>query len=88
MKYASIMMGAYFAATGVGNFVAGLVGKWSQSAGELEIFTGIAIFCAIIGLLVIALLKPLKRLTHGAEDKNPEDMPEQEGFEIAEADKL
>jgi hypothetical protein len=34
------------------------------------------------------LLKPLKRLTHGAEDKNPEDMPEQEGFEIAEADKL
>ena len=88
MKYASIMMGAYFAATGVGNFVAGLVGKWSQSAGELEIFTGIAIFCAIIGLLVIALLKPLKRLTHGAEDKHPEDMPEQEGFEIAEADKL
>jgi POT family proton-dependent oligopeptide transporter len=68
IKYASFMMGAYFAATGLGNKVAGLLGEWSQSAGELEIFTGIAIFCTIIGLLVIALLKPLKRLTHGAEE--------------------
>lgn len=68
LKYASLMMGVYFAATGVGNKVAGLVGEWSQSAGELEIFTGIAIFCTIIGFLVIALLKPLKRLAHGAED--------------------
>ncbi len=88
LKYASIMMGAYFAATGVGNKVAGMVGEWSQSAGELEIFTGIAIFCSIIGLLVIALLKPLKRLTHGAEDKQVIDPAEQEGYEIAEADKL
>ena len=66
LKYASLMMGAYFAATGLGNKVAGIVGEWSQSAGELEIFTGIAIFCSAIGLLVIALLKPLKRLAHGA----------------------
>lgn len=88
LKYASLMMGAYFAATGVGNFVAGTVGEWSQSAGELEIFTGIAIFCTAIGLLVIALLKPLKRLTHGAEDLHTDDPSEQEGFEIAEADQL
>jgi POT family proton-dependent oligopeptide transporter len=87
VKYASLMMGAYFAATGVGNFFAGLVGKWSQSAGELEIFTGIAIFCSVVGLLVILLLKPLKRLTHGAEDAQATDSPEQEGFELAEPDK-
>ena len=68
LKYASFMMGAYFAATGLGNKVAGLLGEWSQSAGELEIFTGIAIFCTLVGLLVMALLKPLKRLTHGAEE--------------------
>jgi len=70
VKYASLMMGIYFAATGLGNKVAGVLGEWSQSAGELEIFTGIAIFCAIFGLLVIAILKPLKRLTHGAEDRD------------------
>lgn len=68
LKYASSMMGIYFAATGLGNYVAGWVGVWSQTAGELQIFTGIAIFCTIFGILVLALLKPLKRLAHGAED--------------------
>lgn len=87
LKYASFMMGAYFAATGFGNKVAGLLGEWSQSAGELEIFTGIAIFCTLVGLLVIALLKPLKRLTHGAEDLQIETPPEQEKFEFAEENK-
>ena len=67
-KYASIMMGTYFAATGLGNKLAGLVGEWAQNAGELQIFTGITIFTVVVSLLVIALLKPLKRLTHGAED--------------------
>ena len=85
LKYASLMMGAYFAATGLGNKVAGIVGEWSQSAGELEIFTGIAIFCSAIGLLVIALLKPLKRLAHGAEDTQEGTHNEEaEGFEIAD----
>ncbi len=68
LKYASIMMGIYWAATGLGNYAAGWVGVWSQTAGELQIFTGIAIFCTIIGGLVILILKPLKRLAHGAED--------------------
>tara|TARA_B100001109_G_scaffold255659_1_gene259827 strand:- start:972 stop:2372 length:1401 start_codon:yes stop_codon:yes gene_type:complete len=85
LKYASLMMGVYFAATGVGNKVAGLLGEWSASAGELQIFTGIAIFCTIIAALVIALLKPLKRLTHGAEElKADSHHEEQEGFEIAD----
>ena len=68
LKYASFMMGAYFAATGLGNKVAGLVGELSKDAGEFEVFTGIAIFCTIFGLLIIAILKPLKILTHGAEE--------------------
>jgi len=74
VKYASFMMGAYFAATGFGNKVAGLLGEWSQSAGEFEIFTGIAAFCTVFGLIVIAMLKPLKRLTHGAEDSLEEEL--------------
>lgn len=68
LKYASFMMGAYFAASGIGNKVAGLVGELSKDAGEFEVFTGIAVFCVIFGLLIIAILKPLKRLTHGAEN--------------------
>ena len=72
VKYVSIMMGVYFAATGLGNKVAGVIGEYSQTRGELEIFVGLVIFTAIFGLLVILLLKPLKRLTHGAESAQDE----------------
>ena len=68
VKYASLMMGLYFAATGLGGKVAGILGEKSEHFGEYTIFTGIVIFTVVFGLLVIALLKPLKRLTHGAED--------------------
>lgn len=84
LKYASLMMGIYFAATGVGNKLAGLLGEWAQSAGDFEIFTGIAVFCTAIGAIVLAMLKPLKRLAHGAEDKPDDSMPEQEKFELAD----
>jgi POT family proton-dependent oligopeptide transporter len=68
LKYASIIMGLYWAATGMGNKVAGLIGQASQELGEFEIFTGIAVIWSLIGILVIFMLKPLKRLAHGAED--------------------
>ncbi len=68
LKYASIIMGLYWAATGLGNKVAGLIGEYSQSLGEFETFLSVTVVWSLIGALVIVLLKPLKRLTHGAED--------------------
>lgn len=68
-RYVAFMMGAYFAATGLGNKVAGILSEVSAKAGEFAIFTGIAIFCILFGLLVFLIIKPLKRLTHGAEDR-------------------
>ena len=68
VKYASLMMGLYFAATGLGGKVAGILGEKSEHFGEYTIFSGIVIFTVICGLLVIALLKPLKRLTHNVEE--------------------
>ncbi len=82
-RWMAFMMGAYFAATGLGNKVAGALGEWSTSLGEFTIFTGIAVFCTIFGILVIAILKPLKRLTHNAE-KIKGDKEESEGFEMAD----
>ena len=67
IKYASIMMGTYFACTGFGNKLAASLGEWAQTAGEFEIFTGIFIFCSLFGILVMLLIKPLKRLTHGLD---------------------
>lgn len=56
-----------------------------QTAMEYRTFWSITIFTALFGLLVILLLKPLKRLTHGVED-NETDLPQQEQFELADAD--
>ncbi len=67
-KYSSIMMGIYFAMTGFGNKLAGILGESASELGEYTIFTGIAIFCMLFGLLIIVFLKKLKVLTHGAED--------------------
>lgn len=84
LKYASIIMGLYWAATGLGNKVAGLIGEFSQDLGEFETFLGITIVWSIIGLCVIGLMKPLKRLTHGAEDGEGKisENDEAEGFEL------
>ncbi|MGB3591245.1 MAG: peptide MFS transporter [Nonlabens sp.] len=83
VRYGALMMGVYFAATGLGNKVAGIIGESADGAGELTVFTSITVFCVAFGLLVIALLKPLKRLTHGAEDKTAEEL-EQEAYELAD----
>ena len=69
MKYASIMMGVYFAMTGFGSKLAGLLGEWSQSLGEMTIFTGIAATSVGVGVLVLLLRNRLEPLTHGVEDE-------------------
>ncbi|VAW25082.1 Di-tripeptide/cation symporter [hydrothermal vent metagenome] len=68
VKYASLMMGAYFMVSGLGNKLAGVLGEAAQSAGEYTIFMGIFIFCALFGLVLIVFVKKLKKLTHGADD--------------------
>ncbi|MFD0837345.1 peptide MFS transporter [Mariniflexile aquimaris] len=68
VKYASLIMGVYFASSGLGNKVAGLIGESASNYGEYSVFSGILIFTVLIGTIFILLLKPLKRLTHAAED--------------------
>ena len=68
VKYGSLMMGSFFAATGLGNKVAGMLGGSASQAGELQVFTGIFIFTAVFGITLLVFLKKLKALTHGAED--------------------
>lgn len=84
LKYASIIMGVYFAMTGFGSKLAGLLGEWSESLGEFKIFTGIAIFCVVFGMLMLLLRKQLEKLTHGVEDKEGLSHEEAEGFELAD----
>jgi POT family proton-dependent oligopeptide transporter len=82
LKYGSIMMGIYFAMTGLGNKLAGLLGESAEDLGEYTVFTGIALFCVIFGILVMLFRKKLEILTHGAEDDEHE-VSEEEKTEFA-----
>ncbi|WP_109851373.1 peptide MFS transporter [Aquimarina sp. AU58] len=84
VKYGALMMGVYFAMTGFGNKLAGLLGESAENLGEFTIFTGIAVFCVIFGLLVMIFRKKLEVLTHGVEDKEGTLHEEAEGFELAD----
>lgn len=68
IKYASFIMGIYFATTGIGNKIAGLLGESASQIGEFNLFTSIAVFCILFGLLVMLFINKLEALTHGAED--------------------
>lgn len=57
-----------------------------QNDKEYSIFMFIFILTGVFGLLVILLLKPLKRLTHGAEDNEGTINEEAEGFELADGE--
>ena len=60
-----------------------------EASNELErrTFIMITAITILFGLLLIVFLKKLKKLTHGAEDKEGENFEEQEGYEIADTDK-
>ena len=56
----------------------------TQNKQEYKIFMWIVIYTVLFGLLLIVFLKKLKRLTHGAEDKEGTSNEETEGFELAD----
>lgn len=53
---------------------------------EMRTFIMITIITVLFGLLLIVFLRKLKKLTHGAEEKEGSAFEEQEGFEIADSD--
>lgn len=67
-RYGSIMMGLYFAMTGLGNKLAGEFGSLASSYGDKQVFMGIFIFSVAIGFIILLFKNRLKKLTHGAED--------------------
>lgn len=73
------MMGLYFAVTGLGNYLASLIGIWAQRLGELEIFAYIAGFTIFLGIILMLLTRRINKLTHGAEDKHDDEKDAQTG---------
>ncbi len=67
-RLVSSVMGIYFAAIGIGNKIAGLIGQYSEKLGEQYIFLGITMICASVGIIVILFNKKLSKLSHGIDN--------------------
>jgi proton-dependent oligopeptide transporter, POT family len=65
IRYRGVMMGGWFAATSIGNYLVGTIGVqwtvWTHS----KFFLVIAAMCAAIDVLLFAILKPLKKAMPG-----------------------
>jgi POT family proton-dependent oligopeptide transporter len=65
----SSMMGIWFAATAGGEYLAGYLGTFYEKMGKDSFFGMISLICFAAGLLMLAVLKPLKRaIGHGHEE--------------------
>jgi len=67
------------------NYGVSFVLEEEQSQQEYATFMWLTIFTVAFGLLLILFLKKLKKLTHGAEDKEVEVL-EQENYELGDPD--
>ncbi|MBP6513670.1 MAG: peptide MFS transporter [Steroidobacteraceae bacterium] len=67
LRLASLMMGVWFMINFVANWLAGIIGSYAESLGELSIFGGIAIVLFVFSFVLWTVSGTLMRWTHGAE---------------------
>ena len=60
VKYASLMMGVYFAASGLGNKVAGIVGESASNYGEYSVFSRNINFYSYYWNIICFIIKTIK----------------------------
>ncbi|HIF9056708.1 TPA: peptide MFS transporter [Photobacterium damselae] len=73
LRLGSLMMGAWFGANAIANYVAGIVGSRLGETGPLAIFSGIAITAIVAGVLLLLLSNKLIDWMHGAEGHKKEE---------------
>jgi POT family proton-dependent oligopeptide transporter len=65
VRMRGLMMGGWFAATSIGNYLVGTIGvKWTTWTHS-KFFFVVACMCAAVGLLLLFLLRPLKKSMPG-----------------------
>ncbi|MCX7055549.1 MAG: hypothetical protein NTU56_15365, partial [Proteobacteria bacterium] len=68
LRLASLMMGVWFLINFVANWLAGIIGSYAESLGELSIFGGLAGTLFVFAVVLWTLSGTLVRWMHGAED--------------------
>jgi POT family proton-dependent oligopeptide transporter len=70
LRLASLMMGVWFMINFVANWLAGIIGSYAESLGEVTIFGGLAITLFVFAVILWLLSGTLVRWMHGAETIN------------------
>jgi POT family proton-dependent oligopeptide transporter len=68
LRLASLMMGVWFLINFVANWLAGIIGSYAETQGELAIFGGLAGTLFLFAVILWLLSGTLVRWMHGAED--------------------
>jgi POT family proton-dependent oligopeptide transporter len=71
LRLASLMMGVWFLINFVANWLAGIIGSYAESLGELAIFGGLAVTLFVFSVVLWVLSNTLVRWMHGAEAVRP-----------------
>jgi len=66
-KLVGQMMGIWFLATSFGNLMAGLLAGKMESMGLVQLFSSVAIWTAAVGLVLLLISRPVKRLMGGVQ---------------------
>ena len=63
VRIVGLMMGVWFLATSVGNYIGGRVSSFYESWPLPSLFGAVAAFGIVAGLVLLVLVKPIRRLT-------------------------
>ena len=66
-KLVGQMMGIWFLATSFGNLMAGLLAGKMESMGLVQLFSAVAMWTAALGLVLLLISRPVKRLMGGVQ---------------------
>jgi len=74
-RFASALMGVWFIANAVANYLAGLIGGYAEKLGEFDLFLAITVATASAGVVLLGVSPVLKRMMHGADEVKPTAPP-------------
>jgi POT family proton-dependent oligopeptide transporter len=66
-RVVGLMMGVWFLAASVGNYIGGRLASVYGALTPPTLFTIVAVFCIVFGLIMAAFVKPMKNLMGGVK---------------------
>ena len=66
-QFGSMMMGVWFFSIFIANLAGGYVAAYVEVLGAYSVFFAISILCIVLGLLLLAVYKPIRKMMHGVQ---------------------